>query len=226
MHRSLIFLVLTIILTLGTTSCGDNDEPVPHDSTPPVVTLLDPTDHQQMSGPRSLPFQARATDDTGVTRVEFLFDAAVVGQDSSGTGDLYEYTWQNPPISAGRHYATARAHDAAGNSSDAVSTITIIAADTTHPVVTLLEPVDGLVMAGPRSLPFQARARDDTGVTRVDFLFDGEVVGRDSTATDELYDFNWQNSPILAGQHQATARAHDAAGNSSDAVATITITTR
>jgi hypothetical protein len=228
MHRSLIFPILIVFLWIGTTSCGGHDKPPrpASDSTPPVVSLLDPVDGQEMIGPRSFPFQARATDDTGVTRVEFLFDGVVLGQDTTGSDDLYEYTWQNSPISAGRHRAAARAHDAAGNSSDAVATVTISPADTTRPVVTLLQPVDGQEMIGPRSFPFQARATDDTGVTRVEFLFDSVVVGQDSTATEELYDYTWQNSPIAAGQHHATARAHDAAGNRTDAAATITITAR
>lgn len=205
-------------------SCGDDDEPVKPDTTPPIVTLLVPVNGSQMIGPRSFPFQARATDDTGVARVDFLFDGDVVGRDSTGNGGLYDFTWQNPPLPAGLHHASARAFDAVGNSSDEVAAITISAApDTTAPVVTLLEPVDGREMSGPRSLPFQARATDDTGVSRVDFLFDGEVVGRDSSATGDIYDYTWQNQPISAGQHQAVARAHDAAGHSSEAAATITI---
>jgi hypothetical protein len=134
MHRSLIFPILTIILALGTTSCGSDDKPVRPDTTPPVVSLLEPVNGREMSVPRSLPFQARATDDTGVTRVDFLFDGEVVGRDSTGTEDLYDYTWQNSPISVGRHHATARAYDAEGNSSDAVATITITAGKLTEPV--------------------------------------------------------------------------------------------
>lgn len=136
MHRSVIFLNLTIVLAMATASCGDDNKPARPDSSPPVVTLTEPVDGVAMIGPRSLPFQAQATDDTGVTRVEFLFDDVVVGQDTSGTGDLrnvYDYTWQNPPISVGRHRAAARAHDVAGNTSEAVASITIIAADTTRP---------------------------------------------------------------------------------------------
>jgi hypothetical protein len=130
MRRSLIFLILTSMSVMGMTSCGDDDNPVRPDTTPPVVTLLAPVNGQEMSVPRSLSFQAQARDDTGVTFVEFLFDDRVVGQDSTGTDDLYECTWENhqdPPVSAGQHHATARAHDAAGNRSDAVVTITITA---------------------------------------------------------------------------------------------------
>ena len=132
MHRSVTFLILTVMLAMGATSCGDEAKPVRPDTTAPVVTLLEPVDGLEMTGPRSLPFQARATDDTGVTRVDFLFDGEVVGQDSTGTGDLYDCTWQNEPIAAGQHHATARAHDAAGNSSDDVATITITARERTR----------------------------------------------------------------------------------------------
>jgi hypothetical protein len=135
MHRSMFFLILTLFLAMGTISCGDDTKNPAHpDTTPPVVTLLVPENGLVMPGPRSFPFQARATDDTGVVRVEFLFDNVVVGQDStaspdsSGVADLYDYTWQNSPLAAGNHHVTARAHDKADNSSDApVATITITA---------------------------------------------------------------------------------------------------
>ncbi len=227
MFRSLTSLVLGLVLAAGIASCGDDDKPPRPDTTPPVVTLVAPENGLATPNPRSVLFQAEATDDTGVTGVDFLFDGAIVGRDSIGTGDLYELTWENEPLSVGTHHAAARAHDAAGNSSEDTATITITPPpDTTPPEVTLITPADGLVTIVPRSTPFQARATDNTGVTHVEFLFDGEVVCQDSTGTDDLFDCTWENPPLSLGAHQAIARAYDAMGNHADGVSNITITGR
>jgi hypothetical protein len=57
---------------------------------------------------------------------------------------------------------------------------------------------------------FSASARDAGGISRVDFMVDGSVVGR-LTAPPYRYDFQTQNVPN--GTHTLTVRAWDAAGN-------------
>jgi hypothetical protein len=55
-----------------------------------------------------------------------------------------------------------------------------------------------------------ANAADNVGVTRVEFLVDGGLVG---TATTGPYSSNWNTSSFSNGVHTLTAKAFDSAGN-------------
>ncbi|MCM2310347.1 MAG: CHRD domain-containing protein [Steroidobacteraceae bacterium] len=61
-----------------------------------------------------------------------------------------------------------------------------------------------------RTITLSAAATDNVGVTRVEFLVDGSVVGTVSTTP---YTFAWNTAPVADGSHSITARASDAAGN-------------
>ncbi len=55
---------------------------------------------------------AQASDDQGVTLVEFRVDGAVVGSDSAAP---YQVSWASTSVPDGPHTVTARAYDASGN---------------------------------------------------------------------------------------------------------------
>ncbi|MCW2951944.1 MAG: hypothetical protein JWQ48_1114 [Conexibacter sp.] len=80
--------------------------------------------------------------------------------------------------------------------------------DTGPPTVALTSPAAGAQVSGTVSL--QATASDNVGVSRVDFVVDGETVGIDTTAP---YSFDWDSSSTPVGPLLITARARDAAGN-------------
>ena len=91
--------------------------------------------------------------------------------------------------------------------------------DTTPPVVSLTAPADGATVSG--TTPLTAGASDNVGVTRVDFLVDGAVVG---SATAAPWQASWDTSSVPDGSHAVEARAQDAAGNTgTSAVAHVTV---
>jgi hypothetical protein len=92
-----------------------------------------------------------------------------------------------------------RAFDVAGNA-EAVNAQTITI--TTPVTVTLTEPNDGSTVAGSSVL----LAAQVTGTTpdEVDFLVDGTVVGR---ATSAPYRFNWDSTTVPDGPHTITTQA-------------------
>ncbi len=91
--------------------------------------------------------------------------------------------------------------------------------DTTPPVVSLSAPADGATVSGTASLT--ASASDNVGVTRVDFLVDGTVVGSASAAP---WQASWDTTAVADGAHTVSARAADAAGNTgTSAVAHVTV---
>jgi hypothetical protein len=69
-------------------------------------------------------------------------------------------------------------------------------------------PGSGQTVSGTVSL--QASASDNVGVTLVEFLINGTVVGSDTTAP---YAASWDSTKVANGTATVTARASDAAGN-------------
>lgn len=89
--------------------------------------------------------------------------------------------------------------------------------DTTPPTVALNAP--GGTLSGTVALT--ATATDDRGVTLVEFVLDGALLGSDTVAP---YSFDWNTGTAVDGTHSLLVRARDAAGNSATtAVATLTV---
>ncbi len=80
--------------------------------------------------------------------------------------------------------------------------------DTTPPTVNVTAPAAGATLTGTVTLA--ASASDNVGVSRVEFLVDGSVVGSDSAAP---YELAWNSASVGNGSHTIGARAFDAAGN-------------
>ncbi len=80
--------------------------------------------------------------------------------------------------------------------------------DTTPPSTSLTAPAAGATLSGSVSL--SASASDNVGVSRVDFLVDGGVVGSDASAP---YALTWNSASVANGAHVLTSKAYDAAGN-------------
>jgi poly(hydroxyalkanoate) depolymerase family esterase len=96
------------------------------DTVAPTVALTAPSAGATLSG--SVNLTATASDNVGVSRVDFLVDGTAVGQ-GTPSGGTYTLAWNSATVSAGTHAVSARAFDAAGNSalSSAVS-VTVSAA--------------------------------------------------------------------------------------------------
>jgi Bacterial Ig domain len=80
-------------------------------------------------------------------------------------------------------------------------------ADATAPATAIISPVSGAIVSGTVSV--SASASDNVGVTSVQLLVDGLVVGS-ATST---YNFSWNTTTVPNGSHVLQAQAFDAAGN-------------
>ncbi|HYV44295.1 MAG TPA: M20/M25/M40 family metallo-hydrolase [Myxococcaceae bacterium] len=81
------------------------------DTTPPAVSITAPANGSTVNG--TVTISANATDNVGVTQVDFLVDGVVKGSDTSSP---YSFAWDSTTASNGSHSLTARAADGAGNS--------------------------------------------------------------------------------------------------------------
>ncbi len=94
--------------------------PTPPDTTAPTVSLTAPANGATVSG--SVALAATASDNVGVTKVEFRADGVLVGTDTSAP---YTGTWNASAASPGSHTIQARAYDAANNTTNASVSVTV-----------------------------------------------------------------------------------------------------
>jgi len=87
------------------------------DTTPPTVSLTAPSSGATVSG--TVTVSANASDNVGVTSVQFTLDGANLGSaDSAGP---YQTAWDTTSAANGAHILSAVARDAAGNATTAVT---------------------------------------------------------------------------------------------------------
>jgi hypothetical protein len=102
------------------TGLGDNCASPPNDTSPPLVSITAPTSGQTVTG--TVNVTTTATDNVGVTRVDFLVDSQLAQTDSTAP---FALSWNTTSLTNGSHSVTARAYDADGNSSSASVTVTV-----------------------------------------------------------------------------------------------------
>ncbi|HXU11693.1 MAG TPA: Ig-like domain-containing protein, partial [Candidatus Binatia bacterium] len=191
----------------------------PPDTTPPTVSITSPASGATVSGTTTV--SASASDDVGVSGVQFFVDGSVVG--SEDTTSPYSVAWNTTAVSNGSHSLTARARDSAGNqTTSAAVTVTVSnapPADTTPPTVSITSPASGATVSGTTTV--SASASDNVGVAGVQFFVDGSAAGSEDTTSP--YSFAWNTTTVANGSHSLTARARDAAGNQTTS-ATVTVT--
>jgi hypothetical protein len=99
------------------------------DTTAPTVSITNPTSGATLSGSNSI--TAIASDNVGVTTVQFQIDGTLVG--SVDTATPYAYTWDTTTATNGTHTISAIASDAAGNATTAASVSVTVNNTTTPP---------------------------------------------------------------------------------------------
>ncbi len=92
----------------------------PADTVPPVVTLAAPAEGAVVSG--SVAVSANASDNVGVTTVDFSVDGAPIASDANAP---YSAGWNSASVANGLHTIGATALDAAGNRATAQSVVTV-----------------------------------------------------------------------------------------------------
>jgi hypothetical protein len=100
------------------------------DTTPPLVTLTAPAAGSTVSG--TVTISASASDNVGVTGVQFRLDGASLGAED--TAAPYSISW-NTAAASGPHALTAVARDAAGNTTLSAAVGVTVNGDTAPPVI-------------------------------------------------------------------------------------------
>ena len=173
----------------------------------PQVSLTGPANNQVFAGPKAtFSLTAAASDaDGGIQRVEFYRDGAHVGTSTSAP---YAITLSDQP--ANGYMLMARAVDTDGAYRDSAGVFVRVNA---LPSTTVTGPANGAVIAansGPVRLTASA-SDSDSGVSRVDFLSGGTLIGSALTAP---YETVWNG--LGAGSYTFIARVVDRDGATAD----------
>ena len=187
---------------------------VSNDVTAPAVAFTSPA-AGSVSG--TVTVAATASDEIGVTSVQFNLDGAPLGTEIGSAP--YQVVWDTGTMSNGAHVLTAVARDGAGHTSSATVNITV-ANDYAGPTVAITSPGAGTVSG---SLTVAASASDDIQVAGVQFTLDGSPLGAEDTSAP--YEVSWNSTTVGNGVHVLAAVARDGVGQTATATAvSVTVT--
>lgn len=176
----------------------------PTDSSAPQVSLTAPSNNSTVSNPTTI--SASASDDVGVTKVEFYADNALLG---SSTTAPYTYSWNTTAITNGTHTLYAKAYDASGKSANSTTVTVTKPAPNQPPTVSLSSPTGGSTYDEPAAVSINANSSDSDGsVAKVEFYNGSTKLGESMSSP---YQFNWSN--ITAGNYTLSAKATDNQGS-------------
>ena len=169
----------------------------------PTASITSPAANAIASGTVSV--TASATDNVGVTKVEFYLNGALVSTDTTAP---YVYSWNTTSVAAGTYTWMVKAYDAAGNVGQSGSVAASVVKDTTAPTVSLTAPANNSTLSGTSTIT--ASAADNIGVSKVEFYRSGVLLSATNVAP---YSYSWNTASIANGSYVLNAKAYDAAGN-------------
>lgn len=168
------------VLLLSDTSCvptGTGDNCANADVVNPTVSVSAPSSGTSVTKGSSVNITASASDNIGVSKVEFYVDGTVVGTDTTAP---YSYSWNTSSATVASHSLTARAYDAANNTATSSAVSITVAAGT---------PVASTPFKGtPAALPGKVEIENyDDG---------GEGVAYHDTDTTNTLDIGYRESAV------------------------------
>ncbi len=192
--------------------------PPASDTTKPTVSITTPANNATVSG--VVTATASASDNVGITKVDFSLDGASTPA-MTDTASPYNYSFDSKTLGNGSHTITAKAYDAAGNSTSSTITVTVNNPDTTPPST----PANlRATAANATTVNLTWNASTDsgtnaTGVAKYNVLRNGIVIAQ--TTTTSYTD----TSAVANTTYSYTVQAQDNAGNVSGSSATASVKT-
>ena len=176
------------------------------DTQAPSTSITAPSNGATVLGIVSV--NASATDNVGVTRVEFYVDGALASTDTAAG---YSYSWNTTTIANGTHTLYTKAYDAAGNvGTSATITVTVsnTGADILPPVITNVHSV----VTNAKNGSFEVRWTTDEPSTTV-VIIGTTRYSNTSLVTNHVYSFRGSKNAT----YSYTVESTDAAGNTATA---------
>jgi hypothetical protein len=187
-------------------------------NTAPTVSVTSPASGQTVSG--TVAYAANATDNAGVTRVEFFVDGASVLNDVAAP---YAGSLDTTKLANGTHALKAVAYDAQGlnaTSQVSINVQNVVAQPSTGPTgVTFLAPAVGGTISGSFANSSLCQLTG-TGITRVVFSLDGTAL---NTETASPWNCSIDTRLFANGTHTLKGVAFNAAGASTTVTRSVNV---
>jgi hypothetical protein len=152
----------------------------------------------------NITLSASASDDKGVTLVEFYVDGNLI---SGSDVTPYTATLDSTKLSNGSHTLVAWAYDAANN----IGKSAPVSFTTSNTIIDVTAPtVSASVTGSSGRINLNATATDNVGVTKVEYYIDGNLVG---SSTASPYTLGYDSTLLTKGSHSLVTKAYDAANN-------------
>ncbi|WP_242592611.1 Ig-like domain-containing protein [Corallococcus exiguus] len=180
------------------------------DTTPPSVEISSPAPASFLRG--TYVVTANASDDVGVTQVDFYDGATLIG---SSTAAPFSVNWNTTGATSGNHTLTAQAFDAAGNSTTSSDVMVLV--DNFAPVVNLgvpqYNPTSQYYVRGIVTVGWSVTDQSLSGVAQTEFMQEGVVKATAPGYSGYTYNFTWDTRVLGNRSYSLALRATDNAGN-------------
>ncbi|MDD2309698.1 MAG: Ig-like domain-containing protein [Desulfuromonadaceae bacterium] len=196
------YFAVTAYNATGTQSSYSNIVSVA-EATPPTISITAPAANTTISGTVSV--TASATDNVGVTKVEYYLNGTLKTTDTSTP---YVYSLNTTSLASGTYMLMAKAYDAAGNVGQSSNVSVTVVNDTTAPTVSLTTPANNATVSGTTTIT--ASASDNVGVSKVEFYRSGTLLYAANVAP---FSYAWNTATVTNGSYTLTAKAYDNTGN-------------
>lgn len=175
---------------------------VPVDTELPVASIVQPLDGSNVLG--TIDFFASASDNIGVTHVEFYVDSTLLGTVFSSP---YSLSWNTLMTTDGLHKLLVKAYDAAGNIG--LSSEVSVIVNNIPPSISITNPANNSNVKRKSIVTITANASDINGLAKVEFYINNTL-----TCVDALspYTCAWQVPNIAKKTYSLQARAYDIFG--------------
>ncbi|XLZ71529.1 S8 family serine peptidase [Massilia sp. SR12] len=157
-----------------------------------------------------------ASDNMSISRVELYVGGVLLATDAAGP---YSFAWDSTTRADGATTIVAKAYDSSGNVGTSTINVTVgnnVVADTTAPVVSISNPVNGATVSG--NVTIGVSATDNVAVSNVSLYVDGALKASGNGSVS----FTWNSRKESSGSHTIQAVARDAAGNTSTKTVQVT----
>ena len=181
------------------------------DTQAPAVSINSPLGGTSVSGLAAV--DVSASDNVGVARVDLKVNGTTVASDTTGP---FAFSWDTRNLPNGMAAVVAVAVDAAGNTRSS-STVSVnvannVVADTSPPVVTISNPLNGSKVTGNVSISINVADNSGSAGLSGQLLINGKQV---LSVTGGSFSYSWNTRKLLSGSYTIQVVAVDAAGNRS-----------
>jgi parallel beta-helix repeat protein len=120
-------------------------------------------------------------------------------------------------VAAGTYTVSVSSDENLGSGKNYRLSISYPANDTTSPTAVIISPLSGVVVG---TISINASATDGTGVSKVEFYIDSNLVATD---TSTPYSYSWDSTIVANGGHTVSVKAYDTTNNVGTASVNVTV---